>query len=143
MAKKKPPQEAKNNPESEIMPPEAGGDETNVYAIIQHFSSNPEKMLEVLEQHDPGFIKHFNKKSEAFADKSRESRFRFGEIQAYTSLLLRVIAVVGASLALFYAIYSKAGLGTYLGIVLFMAVANGGLPVWRQIGKAIAERIRK
>ncbi|MGC6475931.1 MAG: hypothetical protein ACON41_04770 [Parvibaculales bacterium] len=143
MAKKKPPLKTESKPDSEIMPPETGGDETNIYAIIQNFSSNPEKMLGMLEQYDPGFIKRFNEKSEAFADKSRERRFRFLQTQAYTSLGIRVICTLAALFILYNAVSADANFLTLIAIILLIILINGGLPVWQQIGEAIAERIKK
>ena len=134
---------AKKKPKTDILPPQAGEtpDGQTVLAIFQNHAQEPEKLLEALEAHDPGFIKRLNKRSEDFAEISRAARFRFGQWQAYTMLAVRAIGSFAIFGAIFYAINQQAGVSVIIGLTIMLAVAQGGPPVWRDIARAIIRRI--
>ena len=140
--KSKKPQ-SKNKPE--ILSPEDAGNPSSgdviFQTLIQHLPENPVEIIEVLEKYNPGFTKHMIKETEEFNKKARYLRFIFGKWQAYITLALKSICVVGAVLAIFLAIYQNAGFLYIIALAIFLAVAQGGSPVWRAIAEAIAARI--
>lgn len=83
------------------MPPEAVDGNGNgippavyaqIAAQINQYTDRPDLFLETIERHDPGFIKSMNEEARAFGKQQRVSRFNFGRVQAYTSLLVQVAA---------------------------------------------------
>ena len=128
----------------EILPPEQADSPANIniLAIIQN-SQSPKEVLEFLEEHDPGITKRIIQKNEAFADKSQASRFRFGERQAYIALATRIVFGLIICGAVFYALYLKASLFSLVGLAVLLAITQGGSPMWRRIGNALASRIEK
>ncbi len=65
------------------LPPEMPGGSVDVLALIANYTERPDLLLEVVEKHDPGFIKRMNQNAEAGAVEFRKSRFNFGRFQAY------------------------------------------------------------
>lgn len=139
------PAQSTETPEPNILPPEEDEQSSNItiiQTIIQH-TEKPEKVLEVLEEHSPGFIKRTIQKTETFSEKSMESRFKFGERQVYTALFLRVLAAIAIFLLAGVAIFKGSNFFTLFALVIFYAVAQGGTQTWRKIGNAIAEYISR
>jgi hypothetical protein len=99
----------------------------DIKANITHYTERPDLLLEVLEKYDKGFIKAINAESIRQSESTRESRFRFGEIQAYSALGVSVLA---AFITLFGAMYlihtNQAGLLNFLGLSILYAVTQGG-----------------
>ena len=132
-------------PEPDILPPnedEQTGGITIIQAIFQSID-RPEELLKVIEEHSPGFIKSLIKRAEIFSEKSMESRFKFGERQAYTALCLRVLATIASFFFIWYALSKDLGLFSLLALIIFFAVAQSGTQTGREIGKAIAKHISR
>jgi len=141
--KTKPAQSTKT-PETDILSPnedERTGNIT-IQTIIQN-TDRPEELFKVFEEHSPGFIENMRKRVELFSEKSMESRFKFSERQAYTTLCLRVLASIAILLLMWYALSKDLGLFSLLALIIFFAVAQSGTQTWREIGKAIAKYISR
>ena len=145
MSPRKNPKKPQSKNKPDILPPEdadnASSGDVVLQMLVQNFPENPAEVLDGLEKHDPGFTKRMIKRNEEFDKQEREVRFAFGKWQAYTTLALKSICVVGAVLAIFLAIYQNAGFLYIIALAIFLAVAQGGSPVWRAIAEAIAARI--
>lgn len=90
-----------------------------IVAQINQYTDRPDLLIEAIERHDPGFIKSMNEESREFAKKSRNSKFNFGRVQAYTSVVVQVLAAI----AIFY--------------VLILMAQNNHLNIWLLIGLGI------
>lgn len=125
----------------EIIPPnkaESTGVTGDIYADIAaqitHYTDRPDLLLEVIEKHDPGFIKGMNDEARSFSKKYRTSRFRFGRFQSYSGV---VVAIVVA-LAIMYVIYELAKSGNLtgwhlIGFAVLYAVTQSGPSGWIKI----------
>ncbi len=145
--KQKLPKADNSNRKNDILPSQAdmplvGGDLT-IQALIQHFPDDPQKTLDALEKHDPGFTKRMIKKSQVFHDKGREVRFAFGKRQAYSGLAVRIIAALLLFGALFYVIYLDRSPFWCLGLIIFFAVSQGGPGDWSRIIASVFKTKKK
>ena len=80
-----------------------------------------------------------NENAEQGAKKYRDSRFRFGRLQAYTTLAVQVVAALVVLGLLFLAL--EKGLLTFwtiIGLAVFYAVAQGGRNGFVEIAKGVA-----
>ncbi len=132
--------------QGEVLPPEKEKPSSNtrvdIRALIAHFSERPDLMLGAIEKHDKGFIKRMNKRIEADEIRTRESRFQFGKYQAYTSLVIRVMAALFC-LYLLYLAVTGGGLAFFviIAVTVFYAISQNGTEGFYEIAKALAQRI--
>lgn len=124
MPSAKKPEEKQETPE--IIPPGAKPDGNGVPSVyaeiaaqINQYTDRPDLLLEVIEKHDPGFIKGMNDEAREFSRKNRQARFEFGRFQAYASLIVAVVVALGI-----------------LGIIALLGVL-GTLSIWHLLGLAI------
>lgn len=121
------------------LPTDGAGGPVDVLAIIATYTERPDLLLEVVEKHDPGFIKRMNENAEAGAAEFRESRFRFGRNQAYMTLLVQVVAAFTILAFVGYVSYSgKLSFWLLIGFAVFYAVAQGGRGGFIEIARGLA-----
>lgn len=121
------------------LPPDGAGGTAEVLAIIANYTERPDLLLEVVEKHDPGFIKRMNQNAEAGAAEFRLSRFRFGRFQAYTTLAVQVIAALAVLCFVGYAlIEGKLNFWLLIAFAVFYAVAQGGRGGFMEIARGLA-----
>lgn len=119
--------------QGEIIPPEKLDPNglpsvyADIAAQITHYTDRPDLLLEVIEKHDPGFIKGMNEEAREFSKTYRESRFRFGRFQSYASAIIAFIV----ALVIVFIIYSLAMKGDLtawhlVGFAIFYAVTQSG-----------------
>lgn len=115
-------------PEQEAAPLGAASFSLNqtLIAAISNYTERPDLVLAELEKHDPGFVRRMNAASEEHAKEERAARFKFGKVQAYTSLAVSVVAAFGVFGLIFYALFKSAGFFPLLALVLLYAVTQGG-----------------
>ncbi len=119
---------------------------TEILTIIANIPEQTHLNFEVLEKHDPGFIKRMNKRMEAEAEILRPARFRFGEIMAYTGLAVKtIIALIICPLLMYLVITSDTGAKFWLIIALtiLFAVSQSGNSGFTEITRALAQWITK
>jgi hypothetical protein len=63
-----------------------------IVAQINEYTNRPDLLIGIIEKFDPGFVKRMNAATEQFSEKSRNARFKFGLLQAYTSLVIGALA---------------------------------------------------
>ncbi len=132
--------------QGEVLPSEkekpSSSTTVDIRALINHFSERPDLMLEAFEKHDKGFIKRMNKRIEADEVRTRESRFQFGKFQAYTSLVIKVMAALFC-LYLLYLAVTGGGLAFFviIAVTVFYAISQNGTEGFYEIAKALAQRI--
>lgn len=125
-----------------ILPPEESDISTlNLTALISHYTDRPDLFLAEVEKHDPGFIKRMNAAAEEDATELRKSRFKFGKIQAYASLGIKIIAVLVILLVVFLNADSLS-FWNLVALILFFAVAQSGSTGFVEIAKSVADAIR-
>lgn len=136
----------KDNKRVEVLdplPPEGAGGTADVLAIISHYTDRPDLLLEVLEKHDPGFIKRMNQNAEASAAEFRQSRFRFGRFQAYTTLAVQVTAALAIlGLVGFALLNNTLNFWLLIAFAVFYAVAQGGRGGFMEIASGLAALLR-
>lgn len=115
----------------------------NILALISNYTERPDLLIDAIEKHDPGFIARMNKSAEESSDRMQSARFRFGEIQAYTSLAVSVVAAL-VVLFLLYVLVSndQFSFWSILGLTCFYAVSQSGLSGFASLGKAIGDAVR-
>ena len=140
--------------EGEVLPPEKTEeglkveDGVNIYTqIIQsisHYTDRPDLLLKTIEEHDPGFIRRMNESAREYSEKLRNGRLRFGEIQAYISQAVRVVAAAVILGTFFYAVHIKyASFWLIVAMVLFFAVAQSGTSGFARLTRAISNLVEK
>ena len=86
---------AKNDGEEpQLIPPDdavAGAATKILLAEVRNYTDRPDLFLDMIERHDPGFIKRLNADAETHAEKLRVSTVNFGRFQAYGVLFVRVV----------------------------------------------------
>lgn len=117
----------------------------NYIALISQYTERPDLLISVLEEHDPGFIKRMNRKSEENSERMSRARFRFGAIQAYSGLILSVLAgltmlglvgwviVFGDKTNPFWVI---------MALLVFYAVSQGGPSGFLELVRGVADMVR-
>ncbi len=122
------------------LPPEGSGGTVDVLALISHYTERPDLLLEVVEKHDPGFIKRMNENAESGALEFRRSRFNFGRVQAYATLLVSVTAASVVLVLLYKAlILGVLNFWMILGLAVFYAVAQGGRHGFIEVAKGVKD----
>jgi hypothetical protein len=121
------------------LPPDGAGGTADVLAIISNYTERPDLLLEVVEKHDPGFIKRMNQNAEKYAEEFRQSRFRFGRSQAYATLAVQVIAALAILFFIWTALDQKLlNFWMLLGFAVIYAVAQGGRSGFLEIARGLA-----
>lgn len=95
-------------------------------ALVSNYTDRPDLLIGEIEKHDPGFVKRMNAAAEANAEEQRAARFKFGKRQAYTGLIVSVVAALVVLAGFILAIWFESGLSVILGIVAMYAVTQGG-----------------
>lgn len=135
--------------DGEVIPPtKADSDLTpsiyaEIAAQINQYTDRPDLLLEVVEKHDPGFVKEMNNEARQFSRKYRTSRFRFGRVQSYTGLAVSV----GAAALLLYVIYLLAmtrqlGFWNLVALGIVFAIAQSGTTGFLKVVNQIADIIK-
>lgn len=121
------------------LPPEGAGGSAEVLAIFANYTERPDLLLEVVEKHDPGFIKRMNQNAETGAAEFRQSRFRFGRFQAYTTLAVQVISALAILGFVGYSLVSGTlNFWLLIAFAVFYAVAQGGRGGFMEIARGLA-----
>ena len=114
-----------------------------ILALIANYTERPDLLLEVVEKHDPGFIKRMNQNAEEGAAEFRKSRFNFGRFQAYTTLAVQVLAAVGIIALMFTAlVLHQLNFGVIIAFAVFYAVAQGGTHGFLEVVKGVKSFLR-
>jgi hypothetical protein len=139
-----------SSPNGEVLPPMKDGETpvrqfyADIAAQINNYTDRPDLVLEVIEKHDPGFIKSMNDDAKEFSRKARASRFKFAVFQSYASVCLSIASGLMIAGAAGYAlIYETAGFWTLLGAGIFYAITQGGPKVFMKIASQITDWLRK
>jgi hypothetical protein len=122
------------------LPPDSSDGSGGVLALIANYTDRPDLLLEVVEKHDPGFIKRMNHNAEIGAAEFRKSRFNFGRVQAYATLIVSVISAV-AVLGLLYKalLLGTLSFWTIIAFAVFYAVAQGGRLGFLEVAKGVKD----
>ncbi len=101
--------------------------------------TRPDLTLEVLEKRSPGATKRMAEE----AERVYQSRFRFGEIQAYTGLAIRVISALFC-LYLLYLAVTGGGFAFFsiIAVTIFYAISQSGSKGFSEL-QGIGEWITK
>lgn len=111
-----------------------------IVAQINQYTDRPDLLIEVIERHDPGFIRSMNEEAKEFSKKSRLSKFNFGRAQAYTSLVLQVIAALSVLAVLGWLGYTgKLTFGNAVAIGIVYAITQSGMSGFTKIVSQIAQ----
>ena len=112
---------------------------TNINALVNAYTERPDLLIDALEKHDPGFVQTMNEDARDKANRFHESKFKFGERQAYASMGIGIATPVAIFGAIFYLIYlGKLTFWLLVGFLLFFAVTQGGLSGFHKIIDAIS-----
>jgi len=95
-------------------------------ALVSNYTDRPDLFIAEIEKHDPGFVKRMNDASERDAKELRDARFRFGKVQAYTGMIVAVVAAAGVLAILAMAVWMKSGAGTIIALGVIYAITQGG-----------------
>ena len=132
----------------EILPPDAGqakadevGLSQTLLALVNNYTDRPDLLLAEIEKHDPGFIKRMNEASERDSSELRDARFHFGKAQAYTSLVVSVLAAFAVLGMGFLAIHKGAGFGTLIALGALYAISQGGTRGFSRLVDAVSHLI--
>ncbi|WP_156783363.1 hypothetical protein [Roseovarius nubinhibens] len=139
--------EDQNPSTGEVLGPEQASDGPvgdNYIALISQYTERPDLLLETLEKNDPGFIKRMNAKAEERSERMSEARFRFGGIQAYSSLAVSVIAaLVLLGLTVYMVVNEIASFWAIIALIVFYAVSQSGPSGFFELCRGIADFFRR
>ena len=127
--------------QGKVLPPNPPDvNKTNILAVFTEFHERPDLLLDAIEKRSPGATKRMAEE----AERVYQSRFRFGEIQAYTGLAIRVVSALSCPV-LFYLIVTGDGAKFWpiVALTAFFAVTQSGKAGFLRICQAIAELIAK
>ena len=130
-------------PDPEILGPVPEEPQASIIALISQYTERPDLLIAELERHDPGFVRGMNKRGADIADKTREATFRFGQFQAYTSLVLQVVAafvLLGITASSF--IRGDASFWTVIALIVFYAVSQSGVTGFVELTRGLARALR-
>lgn len=126
----------------EILEPVTGGVGPSPEILAHfgdHYTERPDLLIEALEKYDPGFVARMNSNAEEGAKQFRESRFKFGRSQAYSSLLIQIIAAIAVLfMAVYLVVSEQASFGNLIACAAFFAVTQGGRSGFLEIAKGLA-----
>lgn len=99
-------------------------------------------MLEVVEKHDPGFIKSINQEAKDFSRKNREAKFKFGRFQSYLSAVVAAVAALGAVGVLFLLAWNNTlTFPVVIALGVFFAISQSGASGFLRIVNQISHLI--
>lgn len=145
-------EEAERSGSEEYIPKGSPGDLGNnngavyadIAAHITQYTDRPDLFLEVIEKHDPGFIKKFNHAALEHSEQTHQGRFRFGKRQAYASLGVQVTsALVILAGFILMVVKGQVSFFSMLGVAIFYAVTQGGIRGFSRIIQACEKAISK
>ena len=114
----------------------------NFIANIAQFNERPDLMITLIEEHNPGFIKRTTDNIEIFDQEFRQKRFKFGDKQAYTSLIVRWIGIVICSIFSGFVIwFDIVGFWNTTLIILILAGTQSGFSGFNAVVVAFSELI--
>lgn len=139
---------AKNDgKEPHLIPPDetAAAAATQILlAEVKNYTERPDLFLEMIERHDPGFIKRLNADAKAHAEKLRAGTFNFGRFQAYIVLLLQVVLSLATLAVLATAvIYNQAGASIIISLGIVLAIILSGPSGFAAIAATIDQWLRR
>lgn len=116
-----------------------------IYQQFASYTDAPEKLLQVLEDNDKGFIKKLNKLTLASLETDNPARQLFAKRQAYTSLVIGVFSAIAVLALPFYLIYKtgSAGFLSLIGIGCLYAITQSGFDGLGGIARAVGDAIHK
>lgn len=107
-----------------------------IYQQIAHYTDHPERLLQVLEDNDEGFIQRLNNITLNDLEKDKHDRQLFAKRQAYISLFIGGVSALSILGLAFYMVYKgSVGFLPFLGLGVFYAITqsvNQGLMAWEQ-----------
>ena len=117
---------------------------THIYADIvanlTEYTERPDLLLDVIEKHDPGFVKKMNQSAYDHSEQTRQGRYTFGVWQAYLALATRVISALVLLTAVIIAVLKgTAGLWLLLGLGVLFAITQGGNSGFSKIIDSLAK----
>jgi hypothetical protein len=116
----------------------------DVLALISNYTERPDLLLEVVEKHDPGFIKRMNENAESGAQEFKRARFNFGRNQAYISLLVQVLVALALVGLAFVALLTKQlTFWLLIAIAIFYAIAQGGRHGFMEVISGLKEMLTR
>ena len=116
----------------------------SIEASFAEFTNRPDLMIEVLEKFDPGFVRRMNEMTFVQSERSTKINFRYGGIQAYTSLIISVLMAFGIfGLIAYLVIYGEGKFLTIIALVVFYAVTQGGMSAFHNIADGIISFLHK
>ncbi|UXX83921.1 hypothetical protein [Roseovarius pelagicus] len=116
----------------------------NYIALISQYTERPDLLINALESHDPGFVKRMNEKAESRSDRMADARFWFGGIQAYSGLVVAVLAALTVLGLLVFAVTQlDAGFWLIIGLAAFYAVTQGGPSGFMELCRGISDLFRR
>lgn len=134
--------------DGEVLPPEnieAKADDTGLsqafMAFVSNYTDRPDLLIAEIEKHDPGFVKRMNAAAEKDSAELRAARFSFGKHQAYSALVVSVIAAISMLGAVFYALSKGAGFWTLIGIGAIYGISQGGSRGFSRLAEAVSDLI--
>lgn len=115
-----------------------------IYNQFASYTEHPEKLLAVLEEHDPGFIKTLNEKTLEGFSEDKKDRQLFAKRQAYVSLGVGVFSVVAIFALAFYMVANgNLGFFSIIALAIFYAITQSGIDGFIEIAKGVAKVILK
>ncbi len=139
------PKDNEKKPPAQIIPPTKGATDDKtasniLLAQVSNYTNRPDLFLETIEKHDPGFIKRMNADAEQFNKKARGSMFKFGKIQAYTGLIISVVAAVALLGIIVSAVFVKnIGFMQILALGIVYAISQAGTSGFANIAGQVAK----
>jgi len=116
---------------------------TNLYlAQVSNYTDRPDLFIAEIEKHDPGFIKRMNAASEENATTQRNERFSFGKRQAYSGLVISVIAAVSLLLIVAIAVWKGQGFWNIIALALLYAITQGGTSGFSRLIEGIQQMLQ-
>ena len=129
--------------QGKVLPPNPPDvNKTNILAVFTEFHERPDLLLDAIEKRSPGATKRMAEE----AERVYQSRFRFGEIMAYTGLAVKtILALIICPFLIYLVITSDTGAKFWLIIALtvLFAVTQSGSSGLNEITKALAQWITK
>ncbi|SMC60282.1 hypothetical protein [Primorskyibacter flagellatus] len=113
-------------------------------AQISNYTDRPDLLIAEIEKHDPGFVKRMNEASEHDATEMRAERFKFGKVQAYSSMFLSTGAAIAILCVLTLAVaLGHIGFGTIIALGIFYAITQGGSSGFAKLITSISRAVER
>ena len=127
--------------QGKVLPPEPHDvSKTSILAVFAEFHERPDLLLDAVEKRRPGTTKRMTE----HAERKRNARFWFSQIQAYTGLVVKVLC----ALFCFYLLYLAVTGGGFaffsiIAVTIFYGISQSGNSGFTEITKALAQWITK